>query len=81
MKNFIHWILFSNGFITPKCILVHSGFHQILSEFVHFYHDETNQPPSEHEPIATNSVDPLIFNETKLFSSKIQIYQAISFAS
>jgi hypothetical protein len=52
-----------------------------LSEFVHFYHDETNQPPSEHEPIATNSVDPLIFNETKLFSSKIQIYQAISFAS
>jgi hypothetical protein len=32
---------------TPKCILVHYGFHYILSEFEHFYHGETNQPPNE----------------------------------
>jgi hypothetical protein len=33
--------------ITPKCVLVHSGFHYILSEFEQFYHGETDQPPNE----------------------------------
>ncbi len=32
---------------TPKCVLVHYGFHKILNEFGHFYHDETCQPPCE----------------------------------
>ncbi len=32
---------------TPKCVLVHFGFHSILNEFVHFYHDEIGQPPNE----------------------------------
>jgi hypothetical protein len=27
-------------YTTPKCVLVHSGFHSILSEFGHFYHGE-----------------------------------------
>ncbi len=27
---------------TPKCVLIHSRFHQILSEFAHFYDGETS---------------------------------------
>jgi hypothetical protein len=42
-------------FITPKCVLVHSWFHQILNEFKHFYHDETGQPPNEHGPIVMDN--------------------------
>jgi hypothetical protein len=29
-------------YITPKCVLIHFGFHFILNEFGHFYHGETN---------------------------------------
>jgi len=28
---------------------------QVLSEFGHFYRDETNEPPSEQGPIVTDS--------------------------
>jgi hypothetical protein len=27
---------------TPKCIIIHFGFHYILNEFGHFHHGETN---------------------------------------
>jgi hypothetical protein len=36
-------------------VLVHFGFHYILSEFGHFYHGETSQPPNGQKPVATNS--------------------------
>jgi len=34
-------------YITLKCILIHFGFHYILSEFGHFYHGKINQPLNE----------------------------------
>jgi len=40
---------------TPKCVLVHSRLHQILSEFGHFYHGEIGQPLNERGPIAMYS--------------------------
>jgi hypothetical protein len=40
---------------TPKCVLIHFGFHWILNEFEHFYHGEIGQPPSEQGLIDTNS--------------------------
>jgi hypothetical protein len=45
MKNFQIDLDVANT--TPKCVLVHSRFHYILSEFGHFYHGEIGQPPSE----------------------------------
>jgi hypothetical protein len=49
-----------------------------LSEFGHFYHDEIGQPPIGQGPIVMhNGIGSLIPSETRLFSSEIQIYQAI----
>ncbi len=44
-----------NYSITPKNVIVHYGFHYILSEFEHFYHGETSQPSNEQGLIDTNS--------------------------
>jgi hypothetical protein len=41
----------SLGITTSKCVLVHSRFHKILNEFIHFYHGETNQPLRQWGPI------------------------------
>ncbi len=49
---------------TPKCILIHFGFHYILNEFGHFYHGETNQPLNEQRPVATDNE--LVPTETRL---------------
>jgi hypothetical protein len=51
------WYPNSKGGIntTPKFILIHYGFHYILNEFGHFYHGETNQPPSEQGLVLTNN--------------------------
>jgi hypothetical protein len=41
------------------------GFTRYLIEFGHFYHGETNQPPSEQRSVATNSE--LVPTKTRLF--------------
>jgi hypothetical protein len=47
--------MFFFSFTTPKCILIHFGFHYILSEFGHLYHDETDQPPNEQGLVVMDS--------------------------
>jgi hypothetical protein len=44
-----------NMHTTPKCVLVHFGFHWILNEFEHLYHGETNQPHIEQGLVAMDS--------------------------
>ncbi len=60
----------TNLHTTAKCVLVHSGFHQILSVFKHFYHGEINQPFNERGPVTTY--------ETRLFSSEIEITKSFT---
>jgi hypothetical protein len=47
--------MFSIVTTTPKCVLIHFGFHYILNEFRHFYDGEIGQPPGEQGPIDMDS--------------------------
>jgi len=76
----IHMQTFTNT--TTKCVVIHSGFHYILSEFGHFYLVKLFNPPVNGDQLTRIScygqwIVSLVPNETRLFSSEIQIYQTI----
>ncbi len=64
-------------YITPKCVVIHSKFHYILSEFGHFYHGEISQPLSEQGPVATDKELIHQYLVKQGYYKMKQIYQAI----